>query len=97
MYLQVGAENILVTGSTDKLKGLTFFEKFCLLARYTPVVALTAFFRVGTSSVVLYHPALLQPLHPTASIFLTWTYFVVSLPLSMLLLTLLKPWSQKLR
>ena len=95
--LQVGAENMLVNGSQDLLHGLTFVEKFCLLAQYTPVMALTAIFRVGSSSIVLYHPAFLQPLHPTASIFLTWTFFVVSVPLSILLLTLLKPWSQKLR
>ena len=86
------AENILINGTVNKLAGKTLGQRVALVASYTPVMALNTLFRVGSSALVLYHPDLLLPLSPTFSMFLTWAYLCLWLPLIFLLLTSLKPW-----
>ena len=94
---KVGAENLLMKGQENKMEDKSFLEKVALLACYAPVVALTALFRIGSASVVLYHPHLLQPLTPAFAIFLTWIYMMFNITLLLTLLSILRTWLSKLR
>ena len=94
---KVGAENLLIKGQENMMEDKTFFEKVALLACYAPMVALTALFRIGSASVVLYHPHLLQPLTPAFAIFLTWIYLMCNITLLLTLLSILRTWLSKLR
>ena len=97
---KVGAENILMKGQENKMKDKSFLEKVVLLLRYTPVIALTALFRVGSASTVLYHPHLFPSfvtLTPAFAMFLTWIYLVCSINLLITLLGILRTWIRKLR
>ena len=94
---KVGAENILMKGQENKMKDKSFLEKVGLLARFTPVLALTALFRVGCASTVLYHPHLFLPLTPAFAMFLTWIYLMCSLTLLLTLLSILRTWISNLR
>ena len=60
---KVGAENILTKGEEDKMKDKSFLEKVALLARFMPLTALTAVFRIGSATAFHYHPSLLLPPH----------------------------------
>ena len=94
---KVGAENILMKGQENKLKDKSFLEKVVLLLRYTPVIAITALFRVGCASTILYHPHLLVPLTPAFAMFLTWIYLMCNITLLLFLLGILRTWISKLR
>ena len=94
---KVGAENILTNGQENKLKDKSFLEKVVLILRYTPVIALTALFRVGCASTVLYHPHLFVPLTPAFAMFLTWIYLMCNITLLLILLGILRTWISKLR
>ena len=97
---KVGAENILMKGQENKMKDKSFLEKVVLLLRYTPVIALTALFRVGSASTVLYHPHLFPSfvtLTPAFAMFLTWIYLMCNITLLITLLGILRTWIRKLR
>ena len=87
---KVGAENILIKGQENKMKDKTFLEKVLLLLRYTPVIALTALFRIGAASVVFYHPRLFVPLDPLFALFLTWIFRMGNVALLLTLLCILR-------
>ena len=94
---KVGAENILMKGQENKMKDKSFLEKVVLLLRYTPVIAMTALFRVGCASTVLYHPHIFVPLTPAFAMFLTWIYLMCNITLLLILLGILRTWISKLR
>ena len=94
---KVGAENLLMKGEENKMEDKSFLEKVALLACYSPVVALTALFRIGSASVVLYHPHLLLPLTPAFAIFLTWIYMMFNITLLLTLLSILRTWLSSLK
>ena len=85
---KVGAENILIKGEEDKMKDKSFLEKVALLARFMPLTALTALFRIGSASAFLYHFHLLLPLTPTAAIIIFFCYCVINMTLLLTLLTI---------
>ena len=94
---KVGAENILMKGEENKMKDKSFLEKVILLLRHIPVISLTALFRVGCASTVLYHPHLFLPLTPAFAMFLTWIYLCCNITLLLTLLSILRTWISKLR
>jgi hypothetical protein len=53
MIGKAGAENLLSFGKTNKLQDLGLLRKLCLLAKYIPVITLTACFRLGTMACIL--------------------------------------------
>ena len=89
---KVGAENILTNGQENKLQDKSFLEKVFLIARYMPVIALTAIFRIGCASTVLYHPDHFVPITPAFAVFLTWVYCMCSITLLLIILSILKIW-----
>ena len=94
---KVGAENILTNGQENKLKDKSFLEKVFLLARYMPVIALTAIFRLGCASTILYHPDHFVPITPAFAVFLTWIYCMCNVTLLLIILSILKIWISVLR
>ena len=91
---KVGAENILTKGEEDKMKDKSFLEKVALLARFMPLTALTAIFRIGSATAFHYHPRLLLPPTPSTAIILSLVYSLIN---STLLLTILRTWVARLR
>ena len=79
------------------MKDKSFLEKVILLLRHIPVISLTALFRVGCASTVLYHPHLFLPLTPAFAMFLTWIYLMCNIFLLLTLLSILRIWISKLR
>ena len=105
--LKVGAESLLVSGPENLLHNKTFLDKLALVARLTPVMALTAMFRIGSSAIIVVH--FILPLFETADIapfnisglitatLLTVTHFALCECLGTVILIILKPWSQTLK
>ena len=94
---KVGAENILTKGEEDKMKDKSFLEKVALLARFMPLTALTAVFRIGSATAFHYHPRLLLPPTPSTAIILSLVYSLINLTLLLILLTTLRTWVARLR
>ena len=94
---KVGAANILMKGEVNKLEEKSFLERVLLIVQYTPVMALTSMFRLGSSTIAFYNPSFLLPLSPAFALFLTWAYLCLNVPLLLILLTSLKPWCSSIR
>ena len=95
---KVGAENILIKGEEDKMKDKSFLEKVALLARFMPLTALTALFRIGSASAFLYHVHRLLPFTPTAATYIIcFCICFCIMTLLLTLLTILRIWVATLR
>ena len=95
---KVGAENILIKGEEDKMKDKSFLEKVALLARFMPLTALTALFRIGSASAFLYHVHRLLPFTPTtATYIICFCICFCNMTLLLTLLTILRIWVATLK
>jgi hypothetical protein len=81
----------------NKLKGKSIIQKVYLVAKYVPVVALTALFRLGGSAISLYSTSNFHSITPISAVFYTWVSYCLLIPLTLGVMYALRLWSLVLR
>ena len=93
---KVGSENLLIKGRENKLKDKPFVERLCLVAKFIPVMALTAIFRLCSAALCVYPTDLFLPYKPIISICLAVMIVVPCVIFFIFVFHLLKPWYPRL-